>query len=195
MRRAAALIAVMLVAGPARSAPTETHGTAQRIAHILASLVALDQVPAEALAQGAEYARVLVRGACASATERLKVECLMTAARRYCHKRSEAGCGVYMDVVLSNVLADEQLLTTERRYQIMRTHKDYRRAIADELRRLRGALAVDFRLRTGEAGDDATLARNIDHFCLTTSDETNLAVPTCVSSLVWFIRVDGRGTP
>jgi hypothetical protein len=195
VRRAAALIVIVLLAGSARSAPTETHGTAQRIAHILAALEAVEKAPADALSQGAEYARVLLRGACASGVERLKVECLMTAARRYCHKRSDAGCGVYMDVVLSNVLADEQLLTPDRRYQIMRANKDYRRAIAEELRRLRGALAVDFRLRTGEADDDATLARNIDHYCLTTSDETNLAVPTCVSSLVWFIRVDGQGRP
>jgi hypothetical protein len=186
---------VALLARVGQAAPAETHAVERRVAHIRAALAALGHAKRDALEQATEYARVLSRGACSSAVERLKVECLMTAARRWCHKRSDAdagGCPLYMDVVLATVLADEQLIAPERRYQIMRTHKDYRRALAGELRRLRGALAVDFRLRTGEASDDQTLARNIDHYCLTTSDETNLAVPTCVSSLVWFICVDGE---
>jgi hypothetical protein len=189
VRRAAALI--LVVAAVAHAAPLETHGVAERVAHIRATLAALREARPEALEQAAEYARVLERSTCASGVERLKVECLMTAARRYCQKRGgaeAAQCPVYMDVILGNVLADAQLIAPEQRYQIMRTHKDYRHALARELRRLKGTLAVDFRLRTSDADDDETLARNIDHYCATTSDETNLSVPICVSSLVWFIR-------
>jgi hypothetical protein len=189
-----ALIALALLGGAGRAAPIETHAVERRVAHIRSTLQAVQEARGDALTQATEYARVLVRGACSSGVERLKVECLMTAARRYCKGRGAADaarCPLYMDEVLSTVLADEQLIPVERRYQIMRDHKDYRRALAEEARRLRGALAVDFRLRTGEATDDATLALNIDHYCLTTSDESNLAVPTCVSSLIWFIRVDG----
>jgi hypothetical protein len=185
-------LAIALLVGPLRALATETHDVGRRIAHVRAALEALAQTRPDALAQASEYARALSRGACSSGTERLKVECLMTAAKRYCRDHGDAGrCPLYMDIVLAKVLADEQLIPSERRYQIMRNHKDYRHALAEELRRLRGALAVDFRLRTGEADDDTTLARNIDHYCLSTSDETRLAVPTCVSSLVWFLRVDG----
>jgi hypothetical protein len=98
-----------------------------------------------------------------------------------------------LDVIVSNVIADEQLISSEKRYQIMRAYKDYRRRLAEERRRLQGALAVDFRLRTGDGDDDAHLAPAIDHYCLTYADETNLAWPACVSSLVWFMRADEDG--
>ncbi|HEX8954138.1 MAG TPA: hypothetical protein VF945_19920, partial [Polyangia bacterium] len=111
-------------------------------------------------------------------------------ARRFC-KRGEAelnGCLDVLDVVTANVLADEQWIAPERRYEIMRTHRDWRHELAAELRRAEGALAVDFHLREGDADDDAALARKIDHFCLVTSDETNLAWQTCAATLVWFIE-------
>jgi hypothetical protein len=118
----------------------------------------------------------------------------MTAARRYCHNRSSAEaqrCQDGMDVINSNLLGETQLIPLEKRYQIMTHEKDYRRALAHELRRIQGALAVDLRLRMGDAaGDDTRLAGNIDRYCLATGDEHDLAWPTCVSSLVWFIGTE-----
>jgi hypothetical protein len=184
---ALALVALALVAGRARA--EETHRAEARVRYLAATLAAVRATPPAELRQTSEYARTLARGACSASVERLKVECLMTAARRYCKQRGEDAdrCGRDFDVVISNVLADEQLIPPLKRYEIMRTNKDYRRALAAELRRLQGALAVDFRLRTGDAADDAALAAHMDQFCLATSDETNLAWQTCVSSLVWFI--------
>jgi hypothetical protein len=60
-----------------------------------------------------------------------------------------------------------------------------------ELRRIQGALAVDFRQRMGESRSDAELARDIDQFCLATADATNLPWQACASSLTWFLRVEG----
>jgi hypothetical protein len=187
--------AVGRAAPPAR-APRLAYAPEQRVAHIRATLEAVRGAGPVALAQAGEYTRVLTHGACASSVERLKVECLMSAARRYCAGRaagSSRACPLYMDIVLANALAEEQLLPPARRYQLMRAHKDWRRALAVDLRRTRGALAVDFRLRSAEAphdGDDADaarLARDIDRYCRETSDESGLAVPTCVASLVWFL--------
>jgi hypothetical protein len=190
----AALLALALVA-PSAARAQATHTAELRAAHIKSALEAVRQTPAEALGQANEYARVLNRGACSSSVQRLKVECLMTASRRYCHKKGEAEaqrCQASMDIVVSNILGDAQLISSEKRYQIMTRNKDYRRALAHEVRRIQGSLAVDFRLRMGDADDDATLAQHIDQFCVATADETNLAWQTCVSSLVWFI---GTGNP
>jgi hypothetical protein len=154
-------------------------------------LEAIGSAPPQALAKANDYTRALSRGACSSGVERLKVECLMTAARRYCRQKDEAEtrrCSIYMDVVISNVLGDPQLISVEKRYQIMKRDRDYRRALAIETRRIQGALALDFRLRMGAADDNAQVAANLDRFCLLTADETNLAWQTCVSSLVWFMR-------
>jgi hypothetical protein len=116
---------------------------------------------------------------------------MMVATRRYCHDRGDAEarrCPAYMDVVVSNVLADERLIPPDERYRIVRENVDYRPALARELRRIQGTLAVDFRLRTGEAQDDGALAAKIDGYCLSSADETKLSYQSCVSSLVWFIR-------
>jgi hypothetical protein len=184
--RALGLLLALALAAPARA--DESFRPAARVAYIAATLAAVRASDAGELRQVSEYARTLARGACSASVERLKVECLMTAARRFCKQRGDADrCDRDFDVVISNALADDQLIPPLKRYEIMRVNKDYRRALARELRRIQGALAVDFRLRTGEAADDAALAAHMDQFCLDTSDETNMAWQTCVSSLVWFI--------
>jgi hypothetical protein len=192
--RAWVLGLVLLAAARAGAEPKESHRAELRVQHIQAALEAIHETPAEELRRQDEYAQALGRGACSSGVERLKVECLMTASRRYCKKRGEAEtrrCNAGMDVIVSNLLGDRQLISTEQRYQVMKQHKDYRRELARETRRIQGSLAVDFRLHTGTAEDDATTAKNIDQYCLGTADETNLAWQTCVSSLVWFLRAAG----
>lgn len=173
------------------SEPPQPYRPPARIAYIKYALTALSEAPPAALQQGIDFARELSHVACSAGVERLRVECLMVATRRYCHDRGDAEaqrCPVYMDVVLSNVLADERLIPPDKRYQIVRENADYRPALARELRRIQGALAVDFRLRAGAADDLGTLAAKIDDYCLASADETRLSYQTCVSSLVWFIR-------
>jgi hypothetical protein len=182
----ALVIALVALAAPAQA--EQTHRADQRQAAIARSLAAVRQTPPATLEQETNYAHVLARGACASSVERLQVECLMTAARRFC--RGKPGCQDGMDVILSNLLGEAQLIPLDKRYQIMTREKDYRRALAHELRRIQGALAVDLRLRMGDGGDDTHLAANIDRYCLATGDEHDLAWPTCVSSLVWFIGTE-----
>jgi hypothetical protein len=184
---AAAVLVASLVSA---SEPPQTYRPPARVAHIQEALTALHEVAPAVLQQGVDYARTTSRGACSAGVERLRIECMMVATRRYCHDRGAdaARCAAYMDVVVSNVLADERLIPPDKRYQIVRENVDYRPALARELRRIQGPLAVDFRLRTGEAADDGALAAKIDDYCLASADETKLSYPICVSSLVWFIR-------
>ena len=160
-----------------------------RVAYIRATLSALTEATPAELQQETDFARGLERGACSAGAYRLRVECLLVAMKRYCHERAETEgrCMRTLDVIASNVLGDERLIPTEKRYQIIRENRDYRPALARELLRIQGTLAVDFRLRTGDAEDLDTMAANIDHYCVTSADETKLSYQTCASSLVWFI--------
>jgi hypothetical protein len=121
----------------------------------------------------------------------------MTASRQYCRKQGGEAqrCAADLDVIVAKLLGDAQLIPTAKRYEIMTATKDYRRALAEESRRLAGALAVDFRLRMGRAASDADLARAIDRYCLATSDDNAMPWQACASSLVWFIATaaDGSG--
>lgn len=178
------------------AANVDTHRADRRVAYLAQSLQAVRETPREQLDRATEYARVLDRGACSSATMRLKVECLMTAAQKYCRSKKSADarrCPIYMDVAVSNVLADRQLIPTERRYELMRRFRDPRKELAREVRQTQGVLAVDFRLRMGERADenDDVLAKNIDRYCVQTADTTSLAWQACASSLVWFIGTRG----
>jgi hypothetical protein len=146
----------------------------------------LRATPTEALSQASQYVQTLNRSSCATDVQRLKIECLMTASRQYCKKKRE-DCTVTMDVVIAKLLGDAQLIPVDKRYQIMTRAKDYRHELERESRQLAGALAVDFRLRMGDAATDAQLARNLDDYCRIAADDNEMPWQSCVSSLLWFI--------
>ena len=73
-------------------------------------VTAVKRTPPEVLAQAYQYVAVYERGTCSSSSERLRVECMMTAAKRFCQKRpagEAADCALYLDVVVSNLLAEK----------------------------------------------------------------------------------------
>jgi hypothetical protein len=181
---------LLITAGLAAAAPPTTHGAAERVAHLERLLAVVRASDAATRGRAEAWVRALERGQCAAASERQAVECLIGAARRYC-RRSGPDCPLLLDAVITNVLADRQLIPDARRYELMQGAPDPRAAVAAELRRLQGALAVDLRLRMGEADDDAELARHIDRFCLISADATNLPWQACAASLVWFLVEGG----
>lgn len=179
------------ISGRVAADPPRPFGPESRAAHIAGALTAVAEASPTALKEGLDYARILDRGACSAGAQRLRVECLIVAVQRYCHDRGEAEerrCSLYMDVVVSNVLADRRLIPPERRYQIVRANPDYRPALARELVRIQGTLAVDFRLQTGDVEDLTRMATNIDRYCLAGVDDATFSYQACVSSLVWFIK-------
>lgn len=181
-----ALLLALLAAAPA----AQTYAPAARRAHLEQVVTALQRTPAAVLVQAYQYVAVYERGACSSSSERLRVECLMTAARRFCQKRPPAegaDCTLYLDVVVSNLLAEKRLVPTEHRYEIMRKSRDWRHEVNREIKRLQGELAVDFHLRKGEPTEVPRLAQALDEFCLETPDQTGLSWQICAASLLWFV--------
>jgi hypothetical protein len=181
-------------APPSPSASAQPYRADLRVAHIEKTLAAVAEAAPAMIQQGLDYARTLARGSCSGGAPRLRIECLALAVQRYCRDLGGAEavrCPLYMDILVSNVLADERLIPPERRYQIVQANADYRSALAAELGRIQGRLAVDFRLATGDARDRGDLAAKIDRYCLGSADDTKFSYQTCVSSLVWFIE-EGR---
>jgi hypothetical protein len=165
----------------------------QREAHLAQTLDAVGRTSRDALLQAYEYIAVYERGTCNASNERLRVECMMTAARRFCQKRPAAearDCALYSDVVVTNLLAEKRLVPNERRYEIMRRSRDWRREVLRELRRQQGELAIDFRLRMGDSGTSAELARKLDAYCLQPPEAAGLSWQVCASSLIWFIGAE-----
>jgi hypothetical protein len=185
----AALLLTVLLAEPA-------YAPKLRVEHLTDALSALQKTPVGVLVQAYQYAAVYERGTCNASSERLRVECMMTAARRFCEKRPRAesvACAAYMDVVLSNLLAEQRLVPAEKRYEIMKRTHDWRREVTREVRRLQGELAVDFRLRVVDVGSGADLAQQIDTYCVQTPGE--LSWQTCAASLLWFIATGAPELP
>jgi len=191
--KARALLLGILLAAPMSGAaePPRSYAVDARVAYIEGALAAVAASSPADLTKDVEQARTLARGACAAGAQMLRVECLLVAMQRICRERPDADprrCRFTMDVIVSNVLADDRLIPPAERYRILRDNSDYRAALARELRRIQGTLSVDFRLHTGDSEDPHTVAANIDKYCLTSADDTTFPYPTCVSSLVWFLR-------
>ena len=183
---------LLVMTATARAQPAASYASAARVAYIAEALRAVGESTPESLREAAAYARAMAHGACASLLPRLRIACLVAAGARYCKNDDDAAarrCTLALDVISSNLVAEEVLIPDDKRYQIMRAYKDYRQRLADELRRLQGTLAADFHAKMGAGSDDdARLARAIDAYCLASADDTNLAWQSCVSSLMWFIR-------
>lgn len=164
---------------------------AARAAYLDASVQAVREAKPAVLDQGHAYAAALERGACSSDHERLRADCLITAARRFCRTGGKAEgkrCPLFMDVIASNVLAERELISTAERYEMMRRHKDHRGEMNRRLGRIYGSLAVELRLSAGPS--PRALGTAIDRYCLATADVSSLSWQTCAAALVWFI---GRG--
>jgi hypothetical protein len=162
-----------------------------RVAHLGAALSAVQEAKPDVLDKAYTFVSAMERGACASDNERLRADCLISSARRFCRSggKSEGHrCPLFMDVIASNVLSEKELVPIAERYELMRKHKDHRGELMRRLQRRYGALAVELRLSAD--GRFGPLAQEIDRFCHESADQSSLSWQTCSAALVWFI---GRG--
>lgn len=167
--------------------PGARYDTVSRGAYLNVALTAMRESSGPVLEKGYGYVSALESGACASDNERLRADCLIASARKFCKsggKSEGPRCDHFMDIIASNVLSERELISTRERYDIMRTHKDSRAEVSRRLHRLYGELAVSLRLAEPSGrglGDD------IDSFCQANADRSSLSWQTCAAALVWFI--------
>ena len=165
-----------------------------RKTYLVEAMEAIRRAPPEKLTDAANYLRTMDRNKCRSTIRRLRVQCLIEAAARNCRSISDGAkrqeCTLYSDIIVTSVVAENRMISQERRYEIMQQHRDYRRALRSELQRLYGSLAAGFRLSDHyncDAEDAGCLAGAIDSYCSDQADRQNLAWQHCAAGLVWFI--------
>jgi len=190
-----AVIVYFAVHGAPSSGPPRPYAADARAAYVREALAALQATDPTTLAQAKAYIGAVSQSACTSAFARLRVECTMSVARRYCAaKKGGSVCSLYADVIASRALAEDYFLSSAARYALLQQSRDPRGAIERELRRMEGELAVDMRLSSCRCATDDTrcLALAIDGFCVAAGDEHDLPWQACVAALTWFIGTTPR---
>jgi len=180
--RGALLVSIVALAAFARAEERQSYRAESRVAYVERALEAVRAAPAHQLQRADEYMRAMMRNACASGIDRLRVECMVTASRRYCaeHNNDAArriACGAYVDVLASRALAEEAAALFDGDDRT----RDLRRAAAH--------LAIDFALSEGaRAHGDASIATAIDRFCMDAASSTRTpAWQTCAATLIWTV--------
>lgn len=166
----------------------------ERQLYLVRALEAIRATDEQTLADRIKYLSAMERNKCGSAFRRLRVQCLIEAAARNCRsikdKEKQEHCNLYSDVIVTNALAEKQMIPEEERFRIMQKNRDYRSALRSELRGMYGSLAAAFRVSSQyncDPGDSKCLAKAIDAYCLDRADRQNLAWQHCAAGLVWFI--------
>jgi hypothetical protein len=114
------------------------------------------------------------------------LSCLLGMARKVCEARPAAArdaCHRVADVLVTNSLAETELVSEAERMKLLASASDFRAALREQLARRYAALAADLALT--EPGADADLPARIDRFCA--SRDRRLAWQRCVAGLVWWI--------
>ena len=192
MRRAVYLWVLLMTGGQSLNAKP-IHDASSRSERILKTLTVLRSSDLSDLDDTRSYLTVMERNSCRSNFERLRVECLLQAARKNCLSKrgtQRDDCFLYSDILVVNLLSEDSFITNEERFHIMKHHRDYRAHIREALDRSYAALTVDFvvsKFYRCEADDFSCLSSAIDAFCFDCAERRNLSWQYCVSALVWPI--------
>lgn len=173
-----------------------------RRAHLLEALEAIQATDRQSFKDAASYIEAVDRNACQSDFRRLRTQCLIQAARRNCrglrNETERRRCVLYSDVLVTNALSEEQMISEQERHQIMLSSKDYRSDLRRELVRRYGKLAAEFALSKHyvcTSSDAACLVAAIDGHCRDQADRRNIAWQDCAAALVRFIGTTSSGKP
>ncbi len=165
----------------------------RREAYIESALASLYGVKVTTLWNSYKYLTTVERNECHSGIDRLKVTCLIEAAKRGCSHLSGAAkssCLLYSDVILINKLGEDKMISPRERYSIMMEAGDYRGRFIQEITYLYATLATEYGLSKEnqcEVNDLRCFGRSINQFCVSYGSRNDLSWQYCVGGLLWFI--------
>ena len=166
-----------------------------RVAYIEKALKAFQATRLQNIVNTYRYINVVERNNCRSTLSDLKVECLLTFARKNCstYRKQQArdNCELYSDIIIVNKLSENVFIKRSERYHVTRnTRDDFRTALANRLQQKYGKLVTDFYLTGGsecEIKDLRCLSKGLDQFCLDYTNAKSLSWQYCTSASLWFI--------
>jgi hypothetical protein len=182
-------MALALVAGLAATAAAGPYASEARVAGIDRALAALRAWPAPETRALADSLRAGARTECKAGYGAPPVGCVVDMAAATCARRPEAeqgACRLIADVIVTNMLAEDELVDRARRVELMSRSDDFRAAMDAELSGRYATLAAELLLDRGRAALDRPAAA-IDRFCAARARTHALAWQRCVAALAWYI--------
>ncbi|MEZ4269957.1 MAG: hypothetical protein R3C68_00490 [Myxococcota bacterium] len=149
--------------------------------------------PKDKLEDAYNYVSAMQGTRCRSSFARLRVQCLIEIAHDNCRDRrgnAKDDCLLYSDVIVVNHLSEDEFISPEQRYRIMRDHRDYRPRLRTALDREYAALTTRLILSIDDickADDYPCLSKHIDTFCLDYADKHNISWQYCVAAMLWSV--------
>lgn len=166
-----------------------------RGAYIEKALKAFQETRLQNIINTYRYINVVERNNCRSSLSDLKVECLLSFARKNCStygkQKARDNCELYSDIIIVNKLSENAFIKRSERYRVTRhTKEDFRTALTNRLQQKYGKLVTDFYLTAWsecDKDDLSCLAKNLDQFCLDYTNSKSLSWQYCASASLWFI--------
>jgi ribosomal protein S24E len=166
-----------------------------RVLYIEKALKAFQETKLQNVINTYKYINVVERNNCRSSLSDLKVECLLSFARKNCStygkQKSKEYCELYSDIIIANKLSESAFIKRSERYRVTRnTKEDFRTALTNRLHQKYGKLVTDFYLTDGSEcnnEDLGCLAAGLDQFCLDYTNAKSLSWQYCTSASLWFI--------
>lgn len=166
-----------------------------RVAYIEKVLQAFRQAKLQHIINTYSYISVVERNNCRSTLSDLKVECLLSFAKKNCSAVASAklrdNCELYSDIIIVNKLSENAFINRSERYRVARNSSDdFRTALTNRLQQKYGKLVTNFSLTHWsecEKDDLKCLAAGLDQFCLDYTNSKSLSWQYCMSASLWFI--------
>lgn len=197
MRRAWLLIALCAIllglkGGRSSAKSSLSWDENNRIPYLKKALFAIRKAKEDDLENARKFVN-LTHNTCKSSLPDLKLSCMISGVNRYCKGRGDVKiCRYYGDVLMINRLNEGSFLKKRRRYEIMRTRKDYRKAFYEALMHRYAGIATQFYLLEDfscKEDDWDCIAPILDRFCRDYNNRGKITYQTCAGALVWFIGV------
>ena len=177
------------------SRANEPYLDGNRVAYVEKALQAFSNTRLQKIMNTYRYINVVERNNCRSTLSDLKVQCLLSFARKNCSalngEKHRENCRLYSDIVVVNKLSEHAFISRSERYHVTRNSgDDFRTALTNRLQQKYGKLVTQFSLTPWsecKKDDLKCLAAGLDQFCLDYTNAKSLSWQYCVSATVWFI--------
>jgi hypothetical protein len=158
-------------------------------------LLAFRQTKLQHILNTYSYINAVERNNCRSALSDLKVECLLSFAKKNCSAaggvKLQDNCELYSDIIIVNKLSESVFINRSERYRVTRkSSADFRTALANRLQQKYGKIVTQFSLTPWsecKKDDLRCLAKGLDQFCLDYTNSKSLSWQYCTSASLWFI--------
>jgi hypothetical protein len=179
---AAALGLVLAAAGSVRA--DRPYARAARVVYLGRALAAVRDLGAERRRALEDELLRAGRSRCRATLGARALDCLLATAAAACGARppaERAACHLAADVILTNQLAEEELVDEDTRARLLEASGDFRGAMRAELRLRHAALAAELAL----ARPTGDLPARVDALCADRARD--LAYQRCAAAIVWYV--------